>query len=216
MELEKMASFFEKRLDGYEEHMLNGEEAKEFYPFTAAQLPAEENCRVLDLGCGTGLELDEYFKRNPSAKITGIDLSAGMLDKLRKKYPNKNLTLINASYFEKPLGNAVFDAAVSVESLHHFTKEQKEKLYKKLHGSLKEKGFFILTDYFSEDETEEKGFFETLAQLKQKQGILDEEFYHYDTPLTPEHEIEALRAGGFSKVEILGRWKSTVMMKAYR
>ena len=53
--LEKMSDFFEARLDGYDEHMLtNIESAEEFYPFTAKQLPATENCHILDLGCGTG------------------------------------------------------------------------------------------------------------------------------------------------------------------
>ena len=57
--LEKMDLFFENRLKEYEEHMLSAiEGAREFYPFTAAQLPLEEGCEVLDLGCGTGLELD--------------------------------------------------------------------------------------------------------------------------------------------------------------
>ena len=36
-------------------------------------LDSERNL-VLDLGCGTGLEMDFYFRRNPAAKITGIDL----------------------------------------------------------------------------------------------------------------------------------------------
>ena len=63
-----MAAFFESRLEGYEEHMLNQiQSAREFYAFTAAQLPLEANSRILDLGCGTGLELEAYFSLNPSA-----------------------------------------------------------------------------------------------------------------------------------------------------
>ena len=59
--LEKMDKFFESRLDGYEEHMLtNIESAAEFYPFTADCLPDTPGARVLDLGCGTGLELNWY------------------------------------------------------------------------------------------------------------------------------------------------------------
>ena len=49
-------------LGGYDEHMLTAiESANEFYPFTAKMLPAVENCCILDLGCGTGLELEEYY-----------------------------------------------------------------------------------------------------------------------------------------------------------
>lgn len=145
--LEKMSDFFEARLDGYDEHMMtNIEYASEFYPFTAKQLPTAENCHILDLGCGTGLELQEYYKLNSSAKVTGIDLSQGMLTELQRKFVGKNITLILASYFDVPLGENVFDAAVSVESLHHFTKEEKIPLYAKLHTALKENGYFILTD----------------------------------------------------------------------
>ena len=93
--LEKMSDFFEARLDGYDEHMMtNIECASEFYPFTAKQLPTAENCHILDLGCGTGLELQEYYKRNSSAKVTGIDLSQGMLTELQRKFVAKNITLI--------------------------------------------------------------------------------------------------------------------------
>ncbi len=124
--LEKMSDFFEARLDGYDEHMMTAiESADEFYPFTARQLPNEPNARVLDLGCGTGLELEEYFKLNPTAKITGVDLSEGMLNALREKFKHKDITLIKGSYFDVPFGVSVFDCAVSVESLHHFTKEEK-------------------------------------------------------------------------------------------
>ena len=117
--LEKMDAFFEARLDGYEAHMLDGiKGAREFYPFTAALLPRNEGAQVLDLGCGTGLELEYYFAVNPEAHITGIDLSAGMLNALKAKFPGKQLRLICGSYFDADLGNG-FDAAVSVESLHH-------------------------------------------------------------------------------------------------
>ena len=81
--LEKMADFFENRLDGYDEHMMTSiEAADEFYHFTAKQLLTAENCNTLDLGCGTGLELEEYYLLNPSAKVTGVDLSQGMLSAL--------------------------------------------------------------------------------------------------------------------------------------
>lgn len=74
--LEKMGQFFDNRLDGYDQHQLNNiASAREFYPFTAACLPATAGARILDLGCGTGLELEEYFKINPTARVTGIDLA---------------------------------------------------------------------------------------------------------------------------------------------
>ena len=215
--LEKMADFFENRLDGYDEHMMtNIEAADEFYPFTAKQLPTTENCHILDLGCGTGLELEEYYPLNPSAKITGVDLSQGMLSALKKKFADKDITLICGSYFDINFGMSLFDSAVSVESLHHFTKAEKVPLYAKLHRALKDGGYFVLTDYFSLTDEEEQMHRQNLSELKAEQGISDDEFYHYDTPLTVKHETEALLEAGFSSVEVLKNWGATYTIKAVK
>ena len=215
--LEKMADFFENRLDGYDEHMMsNIESADEFYPFTAKQLPTTENCHILDLGCGTGLELEKYYLLNPSARITGIDLSQGMLSTLKKKFADKDITLICGSYFDVPFGMSLFDGAVSVESLHHFTKVEKVPLYTKLHKALKDGRYFVLTDYFSLTDEEEQMHRQNLIELKAAQGISDDEFYHYDTPLTVRHETEALLDAGFSSVEVLKNWGATFTIKAVK
>ncbi len=214
MKLEKMDDFFAARVTGYDEHMRsNIEGASDFYAYTASILPNGE-ADILDLGCGTGLELEELFKINPLAKVTGIDLSEAMLNKLKEKFPDKKLNLINASYFEEPLGEKTFDAAVSVESLHHFPAAQKETLYAKLCKAIKDNGYFVLTDYFAESEELEKEYFENLKQLRIEQGLSDDEFYHYDTPLTVEHEVEVLKRAGFSNVEILKEWGSTYTVLA--
>ncbi len=214
--LEKMDEFFEKRLDGYDEHMLtNIGSARDFYPFTAECLPRVKGCRVLDLGCGTGLELEEYFALNPTARVTGVDLSRKMLDTLEKKFPNRDVTLICGSYFDVPLGEKLYDAAVSVESLHHFTKGEKVSLYRELKKALKFGGYFILTDYFAISDSEESAFRHNFELLKAEQGITDGRLYHYDTPLTVAHETEALFEGGFSSVEVLRRWGATYTLKAF-
>lgn len=215
--LEKMDVFFEKRLAGYDEHMLNDiEGAAGFYAYTAKLLPVEPASKILDLGCGTGLELEEYFSINPYADVTGIDLSAAMLNALAQKFPDKKLKLIHGSYFETPFGHERYDAAVSVESLHHFPAELKRSLYRRLHDALKPGGYFILTDYFAESDSLEKEYFENLEKLKREQNITDRAFYHYDTPLTVDHETEILKAAGFAHVEALQNWAATYTLKAIR
>ena len=207
MKLEKMDDFFAARVDGYDEHMrTNIEGASGFYAYTASLLPRAAGSRILDLGCGTGLELEEYFRLCPDAAVTGIDLSDAMLQALKAKLGNRNIRLINASYFDESLGEKAFDAAVSVESLHHFPAEQKERLYTKLHAALEENGCFVLTDYFAESEELEEEYFRNLAQLKQEQGLPDDVFFHYDTPLTVEHEMDVLRRAGFRDVRIMQQW----------
>ena len=55
---------------------------------------------LLDLGCGTGLELEEIFRIHPDIKVIGIDLTQPMLDKLSEKYRSKNVMIIRASYLD--------------------------------------------------------------------------------------------------------------------
>lgn len=213
--LEKMDTFFDSRLDGYETHQLTCiEGAEAFYPFTAGCLPRKRNASILDLGCGTGLELDYFSKINPTAKVTGIDLAPGMLAALKKKFADKEITAIQGSYFEVPFGENMYEAAVSVEFLHHFSKGEKLPLYRKLHRALMPNGYFILTDYFAATDTEETLYAQEFCRLKLEQGIQDNAFYHYDTPLTLAHETEVLLEAGFSSVKILNSWGATYTLKA--
>ena len=213
--LEKMDDFFAKRVNDYDEHMLNNiEGSEEFYDYTASLLPKDFKSKILDLGCGTGLELEKYFSLNPDAYVTAIDLSVAMLNKLKEKFSDKNIEIILGSYFDVPFGEFKYDRAVSVESLHHFTKEEKLTLYKKLFLALKPNGYFILTDYFAITEDLEKELFDNLRKIKKEQNIKDGEFYHYDTPLTVDHEMEILKKAGFKKVEMLKKWGNTCTIKA--
>lgn len=90
----------------------------------AGQLPADAK-KLLDLGCGTGLELDEIFKCFPQLEVTGIDLTLEMLLKLREKHSDKHMDLIHASYFDCDLGVHRYDAVVSFQTMHHFTHSKK-------------------------------------------------------------------------------------------
>ena len=213
--LERMDVFFTARVEGYDEHMRQYvEEDSEFYAYTASLLPGMDNAEVLDLGCGTGLELEAYFKLNPDAKVTGIDLTEAMLDVLKEKLPGMNITTVCGSYFEVPFGEETFDAAVSVESLHHFSEEEKLPLYTKLWKALKPGGYFVLTDFFADTDDQEVFFRSELIRLRKEQNLPDDVFYHYDTPMTTEHEKKILLAAGFSKVEELGNWDSTHALRA--
>ncbi len=215
--LEKMGEFFDSRLDIYDEHQLTCiDSASEFLRFTAECLPTKPDTRILDLGCGTGLELEEYYKINPTASVVGIDLASGMLKRLSEKLAGKSIELIVGSYFDVPFGEECFDAAVSVESLHHFTYDEKLPLYLKLAAAVRTGGCFVLTDYFSLTDDEEREHRAEFLRLKTEQGITDDEFYHYDTPLTVAHECDCLKAAGFSSVEILNRWSATVTVRAVK
>lgn len=197
--LEEMADFFTKRLDGYEEHMSVWEKS---YQIFAESLPAE--CRnVLDLGCGTGLELDHIWREHPETRVTGIDLCRSMLNKLLEKHSDKHFTAVCADYFQYDLGSGKWDAVISFESLHHFLPKRKKELYKKVFVSLKEGGIFLLGDYIACCEEEEELLRSVCLKKRERAGIPEEQFVHFDIPLTLQHETELLQKAGFVIEKVL-------------
>ena len=85
--LEEMSSFFDSRIDDYVPHMERWVSAYEIFP---KYIPPQVKT-ILDLGCGTGLELDHIIPAFPEADITGIDLSSVMLNELSSKFPSVHI-----------------------------------------------------------------------------------------------------------------------------
>ena len=191
--LEEMASFFEKRLDDYEERMSVWEKS---YRLVAQSIPGE--CRkILDLGCGTGLELDQIWKTNPDVAVTGVDLCRAMLDKLLAKHPDKRFAAVCQDYFDYDPGREQWDAVISFESLHHFLPERKRELYQKIYHSVKVGGVFILGDYIACCDEEEELLRDVYLRRRKQSVIPEDRFVHFDIPLTMEHEMGLLRSVGF-------------------
>jgi tRNA (cmo5U34)-methyltransferase len=213
MPLEEMGSFFNARIEGYEEHMLR--EGNEGYVETAKLIPTTRGLKLLDLGCGTGLELDEIFKVNPTVQVMGIDLAEKLLEKLSQKQAARKsqLNLVLADYFEYDFGKNKFDVALSVQTLHHFSYEEKIGLYKRIYISLKPSGFYIEADYMAPTQEFEDFRFAENKRIRAEQGV-NEGFYHYDTPCTVENQTGMLKKAGFSSVEKIGQYGIDVILVA--
>jgi tRNA (cmo5U34)-methyltransferase len=215
MPLEEMASFFDSRVDKYEEHMLQYLEGADLYIEIAGMIPENRDLKILDLGCGTGLELDEIFKVNPSVRVMGIDIAGKLLKKLRQKYADRKnqLNLVLSDYFKYDFGKNIFDVALSIYTLHHFSYEHKIGLYKRIYDCLKPAGFYIESDYMAPTQEYEDFHFAESKRIRAEQGIKDG-YYHYDTPCTVENQIGMLNKAGFSSVEIIGRHGNNVTLVA--
>ena len=190
------------------------EAAKEYYYFTANCLPKKEKCYVLDLCFGEGVELEEYFKLCPDAKITCIDLSREKADILRKKFYCWDATFARSSLLELRFGSNVFDVAVSVNSLHRFTLDEKILLYRKMYGAIKQEGYFVLTDCFAASDEEEDKYRSIWKMRREEQRTEKSDLCHRYIPHTVKHEIEAVLESGFSMVEILNSWGTVYTLKA--
>ena len=188
---EEMSTFFDKVVDiDYDQRHLQMIKGKEK---VIDFLPSDVN-QILDLGTGTGLQLIKLYKVYPNVETTAIDISEGMLRKLKEKNISDNIKIVNKSFFDYDFGNDK-DAVISTQALHHFEPKDKLILYKKVFDCLKNNGVFINEDYFANNDIEEKKLFEDYNNLVYGENK------HYDTPLTMEHEKEILKNVGFSDVE---------------
>lgn len=209
-EAEEMSAFFAKRLEHYEDvHLGNwGELYEHIADFFDEGLEA-----LLDIGCGTGLELEAVYRRFPEVQVVGIDLSGDMLARAREKFAGKRFQGIEADYFVYPFPAGTFDAALSFETLHHFSYEKKGKIYEKLFQTLKKGGYYIECDYVACCQEEEDLCRERLLRAREKSALPGNVFLHIDTPLTLEHQRELLEHAGF-RVRVLHQNGGTVLLRA--
>ena len=197
--LEAMGGFFDRRVDTYEDHMRPW---RAYYRWLGELIPAQAET-LLDLGCGTGLELDEIFRLRPDIRVIGIDLAPGMLARLREKHPERKLTLTVGDYLTVPLAPCAFDVAAAFETLHHFPPETKLGLFRRIFAALRPGGMLLEGDYIAESDEMETYLFQELARRRARQHVPEGTFVHFDTPLTLAHELSLLSQAGFT-AEVLG------------
>lgn len=202
---EKMADFFNHRADHYDQHMQENVENFEAFYATVAQPILYTKCElhILDIGCGTGLELASIFHRAPNAQITAVDLSEKMLAQLYRKYENysNQIKRVQGSYLEVDLGTKQYEYVISVMTLHHLLPEKKLHLYKNIHRALKKGGKYIEGDYVV-SEKKESQFLAAYWERMKKAEDSQEGVYHIDIPMSKQRQINLLKEAGFADVKI--------------
>lgn len=218
--LEDMQTFFDVRSASYDEHMrTNIEDFEEFYAAVADAVPSDdEPYSILDIGCGTGLELQWVWQRRPQAYVLGMDLSASMLALLQKKYHHwaHQLEVMQASYTEESLGSpSSWDAVISVMTVHHLLHEPKTELYRRIWQCLKPGGLYIEGDYIVSPQEERAAlaaFFEAAHGVDgAEQGL-----FHLDIPFSAATQRQLLHAAGFCSVSLSWQRKSAAVLVAVK
>lgn len=187
---EKVRDFFNEKIDSYDDIHAQ-------YMDTKAELGDnldKDAKNILDLGGGTGLELIHLFELFPDVHVTVIDITENMVEKLKTRDFADRVTAICGDFFEVDFGKD-YDAVISTSALHHFKKDEKVILYKKIYDCLKENGQFLNSDFIAEDESFEK------EQLYEIDNEFDK-YKHIDIPMTIEHELEVLEAVGFKDIKV--------------
>lgn len=107
---------------------------------------ANTNCRVVDLGCGTGV-LDLFIKHlRPNALITGVDLFSSGKDLVAEK-DGQEIKLfenfVEGDACNTGLPSGYYDYAISIEVLEHL--DEPQKLADEMYRLLNANGKVILT-----------------------------------------------------------------------
>lgn len=187
---EKQRTFFTDKIDVYD---LSHEEFMNTKKYVSEALNPN-TIKILDLGAGTGLELIHLYELYPNAQVTVIDITESMLKRLKERLTDKDIEIICGDFFKVDFKSG-YDAVISTSALHHFKKEEKISLYKKIYDSLNIGGLFINCDKVSPNKEEEARMFYEL------ENNIDN-YKHIDTPLTIENEVAILNNSKFSSVEV--------------
>lgn len=204
---ENMAAFFDKRVVIYNEHMLSNGGINNYIKLGSFIPETQEPVSVLDIGCGTGIELSYIWEKAPNAHITCIDLSREMLNRLQEHYRENiaQITIEQASYLTWAYPENMFDTVVSSMTMHHFWQDEKVEIYKKLHSTLKEGGVYFEMDFIVDEPLAEQYRRRYKKIMTNVSGEVSPGEFHIDIPFTADEQIMLLNEAGFSNVEVLDK-----------
>ena len=201
--IEELPGFFNSTADIWDQKF-GAEPNDPFYQAVALQIPeTDEPIEILDLGCGTGIQLEFVFARAPNAKVTAIDRAPNMLKQLGAKFANKTkqLKLQQGSLLELAFGDHAYDYAISTLTMHHFLPERKVTIYRKVREALRTSGIYIEGDQATTVE-EEKSILYWYNRWIAKLPGGDRAEWNYDITLSPKTQACILQESGFSEVQL--------------
>ncbi|HEX4372970.1 MAG TPA: class I SAM-dependent methyltransferase [Puia sp.] len=102
-----------------------------------------ENKIVADIGCGTGRHWEKILGEHPKS-LTGFDVSEGMLNKLKEKFPSSTVKKISDNVFRKEPDN-YYDVIISTLTIAHI--ENINEAISSWARILKKGGDIIITDF---------------------------------------------------------------------
>ena len=108
--------------------------------------------KILDVGCGKGFMLYDFFKLNPQFDIYGIDISEyavnNCIDSLKGKLKVGNAVSL-------PYPDKYFDLVISINTHHNLDGEDIIKSFNEVQRVTKKNSYVVLDAYSSEKEKEE-------------------------------------------------------------
>lgn len=169
---------------------------------------------ILDLGCSTGEQIYELNKHLHQNKFIGLECSSSMLKESRKKLRGEyNVHIKNFDLTKDTLDIKNCGAILSILTLQFIPIEYRQKIISQIYEKLNKNGIFIFVekiigDNYNYSELYEKLYYDmkfingySLDEIRDKklklEGVL--------VPCTNQFNIDLLKQGGFTKIDIF--WK---------
>ncbi len=127
------AAAFDAIGDRYDEAFPHKEGQVSAGSWLAEQLPA--GAHILDLACGTGLPTARQLT-GAGLKVTGVDLSPGMIERARENVPDGDFHLLDVADLEES-GLGPFDGAAAFFALLMLPRAEIPVALRMLHGRLR-------------------------------------------------------------------------------
>jgi len=165
--------------------------------------------RILDLGVGTGTTALRVLEAMPKAQLVGIDVSSEMLGRARQRLrKQRGRWTLRQSDIAAPQLDGMFDAIVSVLTVHHLWPDEKRHLFARLWEHLAPGGIFVLADVFlpAGDRARQLGGRRT-ARRKPNDP---------DRPDTAADQLRWLSAAGFAAAEVVWVYEDVGVLAAWK
>lgn len=179
---------------------LNLSPESECYLQLAAQVPpSQSELKILSLGTDPGFELDSLLQRVPQARLTCLDVSGKMLERLQQRLAETagQMETIQASYVNYPIPEESFDLIVSSKTVHHLLDDVKVGLFQAIRQGLSQDGLYLELD----DVCTKENMVALRQNFEQQAGVKeggDQGEWNQNINVTVERELELLQQAGFS------------------
>ena len=108
-----------------------------------SQISIHNGDSILDVGTGTGVLIPFYNQINKDGKITGVDISEGMLNVAKRKFSNLNNVNFEVLDVENDLIESKFDKIVLYSMFPHLN-NRVETIKKLVNNNLKPNGKLLI------------------------------------------------------------------------
>ncbi len=116
-----MSQFSQSKFAAWLQHIISQRrEESGLYAEIADYLPLDAADRVLDIGTGTGLQLQVIHQLHPAVEIFGIDLSAAAIEAARKALGDLKVDLKMGSIEKTPYPDVFFDVITCNSSMSYW------------------------------------------------------------------------------------------------